>query len=84
VPAEETSDLFGPVDEAQPAMSTDELDWRHSFACGTHGSCVEIAKRQGGGVAIRDGKAGEASPVLTFSREEWDAFIEGVKAGDFE
>jgi hypothetical protein len=32
---------------------------------------------------VRDGKAAEASPLLVFSGEEWNAFISGVKNGDF-
>jgi Domain of unknown function (DUF397) len=82
VPAE-TSGGLGPSSEAQPAKTSGELSWRHSFFCGTHGSCVEIASLSGGGVAIRDGKAGDASPVLTFTQDEWNAFVAGVKAGEF-
>jgi len=78
-----TGDAFGPANGAEPAKSIDELDWRHSFFCGAHGSCVEIASLSDGGVAIRDGKAGDASPVLTFTQDEWHAFVAGVKAGEF-
>ncbi len=78
-----TGDAFGPNSGAEPANGIDELAWRHSFFCGSHGSCVQIASLPDGGAAIRDGKAGEASPVLTFTQDEWSAFVAGVKAGEF-
>jgi Domain of unknown function (DUF397) len=81
VPAN-TGDAFGPGSGAEPAKGM-EMAWRHSFLCGSHGSCVEIASLSDGGVAIRDGKAGAASPVLTFTQDEWAAFVAGVKAGEF-
>jgi predicted secreted Zn-dependent protease len=79
---EESRDQLGLSDGALPVTPVTELDWRRSFRCGQHGSCVEIAKLSDG-VAIRDGKAGDASPVLTFSHEEWATFVAGVKAGEF-
>jgi hypothetical protein len=82
VPAE-TSDAFGPGDRAQRTASTAELEWRRSSMCGQHGSCVEVAETPDGGVAIRDGEAAGAGPLLFFSRDEWDAFVAGVKAGEF-
>jgi hypothetical protein len=36
-----------------------------------------------GGVAVRDGKSPDVTPVLMFSADEWTAFISGVKAGEF-
>ncbi|HTZ91622.1 MAG TPA: DUF397 domain-containing protein [Streptosporangiaceae bacterium] len=77
----EISNTFGPGSEAQPAFGTDELNWRRSSLCGSHGSCVEIASLPDGGTALRDGKSPDR--VLFFSREEWDAFMAGVKAGEF-
>ena len=56
--------------------------WR-SAKCSTQ-SCVEVADVTDGGVAIRDSKAGETSPVLLFSADEWSAFVTGVKAGEFD
>jgi hypothetical protein len=34
-------------------------------------------------VAVRDAKD-KASPVLLFTTREWDAFISGVRAGEFD
>lgn len=47
------------------------------------GNCVEVAF-QGGRVDVRDGKRGEGGPVLSFTQEEWRAFVQGVKAGRFD
>jgi len=56
------------------------IRWRRSSRCGTS-ACVEVAK-----VAerylIRDSKD-PAGTVLSFTEQEWAAFIQGVTAGDF-
>ena len=77
------SDRSGPVEDPLCVTPATQLDWQRSRMCSVNGSCVQIAALSGGGVAIRDGKLGEASSVLTFSQEEWDAFVAGVKAGEF-
>lgn len=79
----DSRDRSGLGNEALPVTPGTEADWRRSFRCGSHGSCVEIAKLADG-VAIRDGKAGDASPVLRFSLEEWGAFVAGIKDGEFD
>lgn len=73
-------DQFGLRDKPLPVR---QLDWRRSSLCGAHGSCVEVADTPDGGVAVRDGEAPGTGPVLIFSRDEWDAFVAGVKAGEF-
>jgi hypothetical protein len=56
--------------------------WIRSRACSADG-CVEVAHLAGGNVAVRDSKdAGK--PAHVFDREEWSAFITGVKSGDFD
>lgn len=42
-----------------------------------------VAVRIGETVDVRDTKD-PASPTLTFTRGEWDAFIKGVKKGEFD
>ncbi|WP_229071861.1 DUF397 domain-containing protein [Actinoplanes sp. DH11] len=59
---------------------TEGLRWRRSRDCAT-GACVEVATI-GDEVLIRDSKNLDATP-LAFSRAEWEAFVSGVKAGDF-
>jgi uncharacterized protein DUF397 len=50
-----------------------------SFCSG--GDCVEVGMRDGG-VAVRDTK--DRSRELTFSPQEWAAFVAGIKRGAFE
>jgi hypothetical protein len=45
------------------------------------GGCVEVAIK-GNSVAVRDAK--NPSQILSFTRAEWDAFVQGVKAGEFD
>jgi hypothetical protein len=63
------------TEEIPPGM------WRRSSRCEA-GACLEV-KRVGPGVAMRDAKAA-GGPVLVFRRPAWEAFVEGVRAGDFE
>jgi hypothetical protein len=42
-----------------------------------------VAKAGASGYLIRDSK-NPAGPVLSFSKMEWDVFVAGVRAGDFE
>jgi hypothetical protein len=46
------------------------------------GVCIEVA-RVGEAVLVRDSKD-PAGPVLTFTINEWTAFVAGVRADDFE
>ncbi|GIH48268.1 protein of unknown function [Microbispora rosea] len=57
-----------------------DLRWRS--AC-SGGNCVEVTF-EGRHVSVRDGKRGDESPILTFTLEEWKAFVEGVKGGRFD
>lgn len=51
-----------------------------SFA---NGNSVEVMDLTAGGVAIRDSKNPDIGP-LVFTRDEWTAFIGGVKLGEFD
>jgi len=55
--------------------------WRKSSKC-ANGTCVEVAKVDADTYLIRDSKRPEA-PALSFTGEEWDAFVAGVQAGEF-
>ena len=65
----------------------DQLDgalWRKSsYSGGNGGNCVEVARNLPGVVAVRDSKDPEG-PALTFSPAGWDAFVQGIKQGDFD
>ncbi|GAA0389548.1 hypothetical protein GCM10009530_45830 [Microbispora corallina] len=51
--------------------------------CASANKCVEVALLPGGDVGVRNSKD-EAGPVLVFTPGEWDAFIGGVKDGEFD
>lgn len=55
--------------------------WQRSSKC-EQGACVEVAL-DAAGVLVRDGKDPDG-PRLAFTREEWDAFVAGCKAGEFD
>lgn len=59
-----------------------DLAWRKSSYSEGLNNCVEVAVRDDV-VHVRDSKLGDASPVLTFTRMQWRALIEGVRAGEF-
>jgi Domain of unknown function (DUF397) len=55
--------------------------WRTSSLCDLNG-CVEVAILDDQ-VAVRDAKD-RAGPVLLFSAPEWEAFVGGVRRGEFD
>lgn len=59
------------------------IDYRVSSFC-SGGGCVEVGRLPGGGVAVRDAKDPERAAALEFTREEWVAFVAGVKNGEFD
>jgi hypothetical protein len=59
--------------------------WKKSSHSPLGDECVEVA----GGVnleeiLVRDTKDNGNGPVLHFSKGEWVAFVDGVKAGEFD
>lgn len=60
------------------------IAWTKSSRCSAdQPSCVEVAAIEGT-VLVRDSKNPDPAGVLMFSREEWEAFREGAKRGDFD
>lgn len=53
-------------------------EWRRSSHCST-GECAELL--EGEHVHLRNSQRPDV--VVTFTREEWEAFAAGVKAGEF-
>ena len=51
----------------------------YSYACG---NCVEV-QREGSSVSVRDCKD-PSGPVLTFTLDQWKAFIAGCRASEFD
>jgi hypothetical protein len=58
------------------------LRWFKSSASAS-GACVEVAHLPGGGVAVRDSKDRSKAPHV-YTRREWEAFVIGVKNGEFD
>ena len=54
--------------------------WLKSSHCGTN-ACVEVAK-VADQFLVRDSKNPDA-PALTFTQDEWTAFLDGAAAGEF-
>ena len=57
--------------------------WRKSTRSNAGGDCVEVADNLSDAVAVRDSKD-KTGPVLTFTPDEWRAFIGGAKDGEFD
>lgn len=58
-----------------------QVAYRRATTCGS-GTCVEVAQVDAS-VLVRDSKHPDG-PVLRFSIEEWEAFLLGVEAGEFD
>lgn len=61
-------------------METNSVQWHKSTRCGSN-ACVEVAKRNDE-YLVRDSKNPNVAP-LSFTADEWTAFVEGVAAGEF-
>ncbi|WP_037355481.1 DUF397 domain-containing protein [Amycolatopsis orientalis] len=59
------------------------LQWRKSSFSGGAQQCVEVAVTADGGRLVRDTKD-RSLPAHRYTAAEWDAFIKGVKAGEFD
>jgi hypothetical protein len=46
--------------------------------------CVAVAKAADGTVGVKHSRNNNPEKVLVFTRAEWDAFVKGVKAGEFD
>ncbi|GAA2482844.1 DUF397 domain-containing protein [Streptomyces sp. NPDC059506] len=64
----------------EPFKAESGLTWfKSSYSSGAGGECVEVAAGPGA-VRVRDSKD-KAGPVLSFSPEEWAAFVEFAARG---
>jgi Domain of unknown function (DUF397) len=72
--------MLGKLTRPRPS-TLGELHWRVALAC-NGGECIQVAP-QGGEIIIGDSKKPNG-PVLTYSRSEWRAFVDGIRQGDFD
>ena len=59
------------------------LSWTKSSLSFANGNCVEVASLPGDQIGIRDSKDANG-PVLGFTPDEWNAFLGGVRNGEFD
>jgi len=59
------------------------IAWYKSTHSLSNGDCVEVASLPGGETGVRDSKDPDG-PVLRFTPGEWQAFLGGVKDGQFD
>jgi hypothetical protein len=64
-------------------LSKQGSGWIKSSLSFSNSNCVEIANLPDGGVGVCDSKDLEG-PVLRFTPDEWRAFLDGAKAGEFD
>ena len=66
-----------------PAGELGSVRWRKSGRSSAQGNCVELAQLPGRGAAVRNSRDPEG-PALLFTDAELEAFLGGVKDGDFD
>jgi hypothetical protein len=68
------------MERRKEKLDLSQAAWHKSSRSGQY-NCVEVALVDGG-VAVRDSKD-VTGPVLVFTPPEWNAFIDGVRGGEF-
>lgn len=54
-----------------------------SSACSSVGDCADITRTEHG-IRIARVVEGHTKAAITFTTSEWDALVDGVKAGEFD
>ena len=67
----------------RPVGPDSDSHWIKSSLSFANSNCVEVASLSGGHVGVRDSKDTEG-PFLRFTPAEWDAFLGGVRNGEFD
>jgi hypothetical protein len=70
-------------DNGVPATDIECAVWRKSGRSNPSGNCVELAALPGGAFAVRNSRH-PGGPALIYTRAEIEAFLGGVKDGDFD
>jgi hypothetical protein len=66
-----------------PTAELRHAEFRKSSYSGQSGHCIEVAPTTDGGRWLRDSKD-RTQPPHYFTASEWNAFIRGVKNGEFD
>lgn len=59
------------------------IQWVKSSLSFANGNCVEVKVFDDGSADVRNGRAPEEG-VLHFTPDEWQAFVGGVRLGEFD
>jgi hypothetical protein len=57
--------------------------WIKSSLSFANGNCVEVSDQPDGVIGVRNSREREG-PVLKFTADEWQAFLGGVRNGEFD
>jgi Domain of unknown function (DUF397) len=71
--------MAGSVADSEMAGSI----WVKSSLSFANGNCVEVSDLSEGAIGVRNSRDREG-PVLRFTRDEWYAFLGGVRKGEFD
>ncbi len=71
------------INNVHDVLEPERVVFRKSSYSGENGQCVEVGQAADGGRWLRDSK-NPSSPPYYFTAGEWDAFIRGVKDGEFD
>ena len=63
--------------------SGSDSHWVKSSLSFSNGNCVEVASLPDGSVGVRHSRIPDG-PVLRFTAGEWQAFLAGVRNGEFD
>lgn len=58
--------------------------WHKSSLSSACDNCVEVGIGDDGSIGVRDTKEHGNGPVLVFTPDEWQAFLGGVRQGEFD
>ena len=64
-------------------VDTRDGTWVKSSLSFANGNCVEVSDLPNGGIGVRNSRD-RGGPVLRFTSDEWQAFLGGVRKGEFD